>query len=162
MTQPIAKEDVLALLKGRQGRDMAIMAGALANQLEQRSDVRVRQLIRELIKDGAPIAAAVDKPAGYFMATTWEEAGDYAANLRSRCIADAVRRRDFLRAFGRWFNRPVIQERLIDMPDKLLCSVCDADLVKKPMELGAEPVYVCLRPGCQKRGVEIKGAQEDK
>ena len=39
-------------------------------------------------------------------------------------------------------------------PDKIICSSCGADLVLKGNS--GPPVYVCLRPTCNKRGLEVE------
>ncbi len=90
------KRKLLYLLKT--GRDKARSGQWLANAFGLYSDRSIRLIIRELIVDGHAIAAAVDPPAGYFLAETKEEAEEYMAVMKSRLVQDAYRRRDFKRA----------------------------------------------------------------
>jgi len=80
------------------GRAGAIPGNILARRLGFRTDRVVRRKIRELIADGIPIASSVVYPLGFFIAETKEEVDLYAANIKSRLVEDALRRRDFLRA----------------------------------------------------------------
>ena len=105
------RADVLRILNGHVGRGSAIKASELAYAFGLSDDRHVRQLIRELIKDGYPIAASVSEPMGYYIVATRAEADEYMAGLRSRLIEDALRRRDFKKAAGCWFE-PARQMRL--------------------------------------------------
>ena len=94
-----------------QGRQLALSGVELAEGL---CDYRtVRRIIRELIKEGCPIASATTEPAGYFIAVTEEEVKEYAQALRGRLIEDALRRRDFLRAATTKVEPRQIQRGLI-------------------------------------------------
>jgi len=44
------------------------------------------------------VASSVIPPVGFFIAETREEVRQYIANIKSRLVEDAYRRRDFLRA----------------------------------------------------------------
>jgi len=82
----------------RHGRQNAITGKELASRLGERDDRRVRLVIRDLIAAGHPIASAVNKPYGYFIANSPDEVTEYMNVLRSRLVEDAYRRRDFKRA----------------------------------------------------------------
>jgi len=95
-----------------EGKDRAITGGELAVMLGQHDDRRIRQLIRELISDGLPIASSTQLPLGYFLVSSRREAEKYAASIRSRLIEDALRRRDFRRAADMHLT-PATQGRLL-------------------------------------------------
>ena len=82
----------------QRGKLKAIPGNILAKRLGYKNDRIIRIAIRELIADGIPIASSVIPPVGYFIPETKEEVRQYAANIKSRLIEDAYRRRDFLRA----------------------------------------------------------------
>jgi len=94
------------------GKARAITGRELAAIVGHRDDRRVRQVIRELIIDGLPVAASTESPAGYFLVTCRQEADEYAASIRSRLIEDALRRRDFRRAAAMHLA-PATQGRLL-------------------------------------------------
>jgi len=76
--------DLQILLRGHVGRGAAITKRDIARRLG--IDARqVEHLIRELIvRRGMNIASACDKPAGYFIIDTQEEATRYRNQLVSR------------------------------------------------------------------------------
>jgi len=80
------------------GQRKAIPGNILATRLGYKNDRAIRLAIRELISDGIPVASSVIPPVGFFIAETREEVKQYTANIKSRLIEDAYRRRDFLRA----------------------------------------------------------------
>ena len=80
------------------GKSKAITGSLIANRLGMRNDRSIRLAIRELIRDGIPIASSVKPPLGFFIAETKEEAEDYMSVLKGRLIEDALRRRDIKRA----------------------------------------------------------------
>jgi len=82
----------------RIGHGKALTGKLLATRLGFHTDRAIRMAIRELIKDGYPVAASVVPPLGFFIAETKDEVDSYAANIKSRLVEDAYRRRDFLRA----------------------------------------------------------------
>jgi len=86
------------ILLNHKGKAQAITGQKLAAMVGHRDDRRVRQVIRELIIDGLPVASSTESPAGYFLVTSHHEAEEYASSIRSRLIEDALRRRDFRRA----------------------------------------------------------------
>ena len=81
----------------RDGRENAITGKELATRAgSPMSDDRyIRQVIRELIAEGYPIASVTSAPAGYFMAVTRVESNNYMDQLLMRLKKDATRRRDF-------------------------------------------------------------------
>ena len=80
------------------GRNKAIKGNLIAKRLGLRNDRGIRLAIRELIRDGIPVASSVKPPLGFFIAETKEEAEEYKAVLKGRLVEDAYRRRDFKRA----------------------------------------------------------------
>lgn len=103
---------VKLIIREHRGRENAITGRSIAAQCGMKDDRQVRLAIRDLIKDGWPIASATEPPAGYYLVETLAEAEAYKAGLRSRLIEDAKRRRDFKVAAARMFDR-VSQGRLI-------------------------------------------------
>jgi len=101
-----------SILLGHAGKARAITGRELSTLVGHHDDRRIRQVIRELIKSGLPVASSTEFPAGYFLVTTRQEAEEYAASIRSRLIEDALRRRDFRRAADTHLT-PAIQGRLV-------------------------------------------------
>ena len=106
------KLELKAILLRHEGEARAIPGRELAAMFNLRDDRRVRLAIRELIADGLPVAANTEKPAGYFIVATRQEAERYAGSIRNRLIKDAIRRRDFRRAADLYLT-PAEQGRLI-------------------------------------------------
>ncbi|KKL60062.1 hypothetical protein LCGC14_2209090 [marine sediment metagenome] len=105
------KGQLKAILLRREGHSQAIKARDLAELL--RCDERkVRLMIRELIREGLPVASSTEALAGYFIVATRQEAEQYAGSVRSRLIEDALRRRDFRRAADQYLT-PAEQGRLV-------------------------------------------------
>jgi len=71
-------------------------------------------MIRDLIKEGHPIASSTSHPVGYYIAETREEVETYARSIRRRLIEDALRRRDFIRA-----SRKILQPEQLKMEIKV-------------------------------------------
>ena len=86
------------LVTYRRGRKSAIRGKDLAWQWGYGDDRVVRLIIRELIAEGYPIAAAVSEPMGFFLAINEHEALDYARVLKERIKEDQARLDDFLKA----------------------------------------------------------------
>ena len=91
------ESDILAYLQRHFGRDKAVRSKVIASCLNM-PERSVRLTIRELIRQGKPVACTTIKPAGYFIAVTQDEVMAYAGALKRRGIEDIIRRRDFLRA----------------------------------------------------------------
>ena len=106
------RNEIIKILEHHHGKESAIRGKELAAIFGQPNDRRVRQVIRELIEDGYPIAASVDGQKGYYMARTKREVDEYLAVLRSRLIEDALRRRDFKKSAGHYLGKAE-QGRLI-------------------------------------------------
>lgn len=98
MSSQELKVELRRILERHDGRDRTITGLELARLLNKRSDRGIRHIIRELIKEGLPVASTTGNPAGYFLVTNYEEAREYADSLKDRLIGDALRRRDFRRA----------------------------------------------------------------
>lgn len=94
------KQLVLRIILSHQGRASAIRGTEIASPLGQKDDRLVRLVIRDLIAEGYPIASSVQKPYGYFLVNSPEEAAEYQRNLKNRLIEDAIRLRDFRRSAG--------------------------------------------------------------
>ena len=106
------KTELKRILLRHEGKARAITGRELATMVDYQDDRRVRQVIRELITDGLPVASSTEAPAGYFLVATHQEAEEYAASIRSRLIEDALRRRDFRRAADLYLA-PARQGRLV-------------------------------------------------
>jgi len=106
------KANLKSILLKHEGKARAITGQKLAAMVGHLDDRRVRQVIRELIIDGLPVASSTESPAGYFLVTSHQEADEYAASIRSRLIEDALRRRDFRRAAAMHLA-PATQGKLI-------------------------------------------------
>jgi len=96
---------LLTILQLHRGKARAITGKELAQLLGEPDDRLIRREIRELIADGYPIASSTEKPYGYFMADTPEEAAQYLKQLKSRLVEDAYRRRDFKKAAARALSK---------------------------------------------------------
>ena len=80
----------------RFGHENAQTGRSLAEWLDTTSDDRrIRLVIRGLIKDGYPIASSTERPVGYFMTATQEDAKKYIQDLKNRIIEDCRRLRDY-------------------------------------------------------------------
>ncbi len=82
----------------RRGRQSAIRGKDLAWQFGYSEDRHVRLIIRELIAEGFPIAAAVSEPMGFFVAVNGDEAAYYIGVLKERIKEDQTRLADFIKA----------------------------------------------------------------
>ena len=98
------KVELKRILLRHEGEDKAIIGRELAKMFGLKDDRRVRLAIRDLIKDGLPIAANTESLAGYFVVNTRQEADRYAQSIRNRLIKDAIRRRDFRRAADQYLT----------------------------------------------------------
>ena len=87
------KAHLKSILLRHEGQARAITGRELAAMFGLRDDRSIRLVIRELIKDGLPVASSTE--AGYFIVATRQEAEQYAISIRSRLIENAIRRRDF-------------------------------------------------------------------
>ena len=96
---------LLTILQLHRGKARAITGKDLAQLLGEPDDRMIRREIRELIAEGYPIASSTEKPYGYFMADTPEEAAQYLKQLKSRLVEDAYRRRDFKKAAARALSK---------------------------------------------------------
>lgn len=77
------------------GKPKAITGSFLALLLGHKSDRAIRLMIRDLIDDGLPIAASVDKPKGYYLASDKREAQEYIQLMQDRIREDALRLKSF-------------------------------------------------------------------
>ena len=105
------KSQLKAILERHEGRSQAIPSRELT-AITGAEDRKVRLIIRELIKEGLPVASSTETPAGYFLCSSWEEARSYANSIKNRLIEDALRRRDFRRSADLYL-KPAEQGRLI-------------------------------------------------
>lgn len=106
------KVELRCILERHIGRDRAITGKGLARMLNHRDDRQIRLTIRELIKDGLPVASTTEPPAGYFLVSSWDEKRGYEDSIKGRLIEDALRRRDFRRAAD-CYLKPAEQRRLL-------------------------------------------------
>ncbi len=105
------EKQIKAILLRHEGKERAITGRELAYLVRHRDDRQVRIVIRRLIADGLSIASSTERPGGYYIAITRQEAEEYIAVMRSRLIQDALRIRDFKRNAKRYLE-PVEQGRL--------------------------------------------------
>ena len=98
------KVELKRILLRHEGQALAITGRELATMFGLKDDRQVRHAIRDLIKDGLPVAANTESPAGYFVVNNRREADRYASSIRSRLISDAIRRRDFRRAADQYLT----------------------------------------------------------
>jgi hypothetical protein len=96
---------LLTILQLHRGKARAITGKELAQVMGAPDDRLVRKEIRELIAEGHPIASSTEKPYGYFLVDTPEEAEQYLRQLKSRLVEDAYRRRDFRKAAAKSLNK---------------------------------------------------------
>jgi hypothetical protein len=106
------KGELRSILLRHEGREQAITGKQLADLLGYKDDRVIREAIAELINEGLPVAASCSGSMGYFVVNNRQESDEYAQSLKSRLIADAIRRRNFRRAADQ-FLTPAVQERLI-------------------------------------------------
>ena len=84
---------VMSLL--REGKQNAISGNELARRLGQGDDRKIRLVIREIIRDGIPVASSVTPPMGYYIVKNGEESASYIAVLTHRIQEDQSRLDDF-------------------------------------------------------------------
>lgn len=96
---------LLTILQLHRGKHRAITGKELAQLLGEPGDRLIRKEIRGLIAEGYPIAASTEKPYGYFIADSIQEAEEYMLSLRRRLIEDALRRRDFKKAAAKALSK---------------------------------------------------------
>jgi biotin operon repressor len=109
VAKPDLKGELRLILSQHRGHARAIPGRELARMLGYRDDRQIRLVIRELIRDGLPVASS---GKGYFLPESLKEADEYADSLKGRLIEDAYRRRDFKRSVGKYFEK-VAQGRLL-------------------------------------------------
>ncbi len=97
---------VLKLLRHHVGHRNAIIGRDLAAALGHGDDHKIRLAIRELIKEGHPIASSVSEPMGFYICASEHEAVAYIATLRARAEEDMARLRDFEQAAATKFSIP--------------------------------------------------------
>src|SRR4030042_46578 len=97
--------DLLAILQLHRGKQKAITGKDLAAILGEPNDRPIRREIRELIAAGHPIASSTEKPYGYSLVETQDEANEYLASLKGRLVEDAYRRKDFKAASANSLNK---------------------------------------------------------
>jgi len=101
------RQELLLILKRHRGEANAITGRELATKFGHNNDRGIRLIIRDLIASGLPIASSTGSPKGYFIVETQQEALDYMGELRNRLIENAIRRRDFKRAYSQYLQREV-------------------------------------------------------
>jgi len=67
----------------RYGRINAITGNELARSLHEPDDRRIRVVIRDLIREGVPVASSVVPPYGYYICANVDEAAAYIRVLKS-------------------------------------------------------------------------------
>jgi hypothetical protein len=98
---------VLKVLKEHVGHRFAITGQGLAAALGHRDDRKIRLAIRELIREGQPIASSVGGSAmGFYVCSSGHEAMAYISTLRARAKEDLTRLKDFEEAAAKKFSIP--------------------------------------------------------
>jgi len=105
------KHQLRGILLGHMGRARAIKAEGLASRLGYFDDRLVRKVIKELIDEGLPVCSITEPPAGFFLASTREEAERYTKSLRKRAVLIFLRRKKVIRNAGLFV--PAGQRRLL-------------------------------------------------
>jgi len=80
------------ILSSHQGRARAITRREIKNTLGYQNDRKLRLIIAELRQEGLPILFATQKPAGYYVPTTWQELHTGLDSFRSYIIDLCVQR----------------------------------------------------------------------
>jgi len=112
MTSPFILTRHDRSLLGRQvmnlgrGQANAVRGSELARRLKQWDDRKIRLVIRDLIKEGIPIASSVSEPYGYYIVETQDEAVRYIESLKNRITEDQARLNDFERAAAAHWELP--------------------------------------------------------
>jgi len=75
----------------RYGRINAITGNELARSLREPDDRRIRVVIRNLIREGVPVASSVVPPYGYYICANVDEAAAYIRVLKERIREDSLR-----------------------------------------------------------------------
>ena len=90
----------------RIGSNQAIKGDVLAARLGYRTTRAIRLAIREIVREGRPVIG--DSQRGYYYPASLEECHHGMADLRSRLIEMALRRRDIKRAAERYFTGQMV------------------------------------------------------
>ncbi len=113
--RPALRKKVLSALKP--GKKTAITGKELARLCNRADDRLIRVVIKELVKEGIPIASSVGEPGGYFIVQTPDEAYEHLRILRGR--------RDEIDADIKNFE---IATKMMELPQQLsLTSVAQKD-----------------------------------
>lgn len=105
---------VFSILKDHVGHRNAITGRDLAAALRHNDDRKIRLAIRELIREGHPIASSVGSPnMGFYLVSNADEAREYIAVLKARAREDLRRLKDFEAAAAKEFQIPVQGELLL-------------------------------------------------
>lgn len=97
---------VYAELARHRGHRQAVTGRELAATLGHRDDRAIRLAIRELIREGIPVAASVTEPMGFYLCSTRDEAVRYMTTLQARADEALARLRDFQEAVAKSFDIP--------------------------------------------------------
>ena len=84
------------------GHKNAITSAEMARRIGAEDERKVRLLIRQLIKEGVPVASAVVAPFGYYVAANQYEAHEYIKTLQNRIDEDTARLADFSGACAKY------------------------------------------------------------
>ena len=109
------KDELKAQLEGilthHRGRSMAITGHELVS-LTGEENRAIRLALEDLISDGLPIVSATEAPAGYFLATSREEAIESTAYLRSHAVMTFLRRKKIIKNTATYI-KPILQGKLL-------------------------------------------------
>ena len=97
------KQRVLSILERHYGHRNAIKGKDLAQLCNLNDDRAVQLAILELTESGTPVCSACDRPMGYYLPETRDEAAAYFQQITNRAIENFNRRKKFKKAFQQWF-----------------------------------------------------------
>ena len=105
------KAQLKLILEKREGRSRAITSRELSF-LTGQPDRKIRILIEKLISEGLPVISATERPAGYFIPTSLDEAKQYTQSLRSRAVEIFLRRKRVIKNTALYL-KPAEQGKLL-------------------------------------------------
>jgi hypothetical protein len=141
------------------GHAAAVSGVALAKRFGLKDDRPVRTAIRQIVREGIPVMAALTRPFGYYIADDAAEAISFAAKLRSYCVESAVHRRDFLRAARRVISpeQAEFKPRQGGVQTVKKCPRClNGQMFLYKFSVWDEGEWHCLQCGCRVGAEEMK------
>lgn len=113
-TDDDVKKAIREILLNHVGKDNAIHAGDIAEQVDVKDDdthVRVREYLTELLEDGLPLASSTAH--GYWIIENQDELDNYIGSLERRARRTENRKLDVLDAAEAWPNLDLTDDEYI-------------------------------------------------